>query len=277
MYAIMLIVTAILGAIALTPGLADFLRKVPFCANSTSTSKYVVPSEVVIDCENAVGYMAVYRICFALVCFFMIMSVLMIGVKSSRDPRAPIQNGFWGLKYLIVGGVTIGAMFIPGGAFGTTWMWIGMIGGLAFILIQLVLIVDFAHNWAEAWVGNYEETESKGWWCALLSATGIQYIISFIGVVLLFFYYTESNNCGLNKFFISFNLLLCIAVSILSVLNPVQERLPKSGLLQSAMVMLYTMYLTWSAIANNPGIKLFLKKYSVQSQTKFLYNYRSRM
>jgi len=72
------------------------------------------------------------------------------------------------------------------------------------------------------------------------------------GIILLFVYYTETNNCGLNKFFISFNLLLCIAVSILSVLNPVQERLPKSGLLQSAMVTLYTLYLTWSAIANNP-------------------------
>ena len=41
-------------------------------------------------------------------------------------------------------------------------MYFGMIGGFLFILIQLVLIIDFAHSWAEAWVGNYEETESKG-------------------------------------------------------------------------------------------------------------------
>lgn len=257
MYAIMLIVTAILGAIALTPGLADFLRKVPFCANSTSMAKYAVPD---VDCTFAVGYMAVYRLCFALVCFFMCMSLLTIGVRSSRDPRAPIQNGFWGLKYLIVGGITIGAMFIPQENFGTAWMWIGMLGGLGFILVQLVLIVDFAHNWAEAWVTNYEETEARGWWCALLSATGIQYVVSFTGIVLLFVYYTKSEACGLNKFFISFNMLLCMAVSILSVLNPIQERLPKSGLLQSSCVTLYTMYLTWSAIANNPGKILRIEK-----------------
>ena len=42
------------------------------------------------------------------------------------------------------------------------WMYFGMIGGFLFILIQLVLIIDFAHSWAEAWVGNYEESESKG-------------------------------------------------------------------------------------------------------------------
>ena len=41
-------------------------------------------------------------------------------------------------------------------------MYFGMIGGFLFILIQLVLIIDFAHSWAEAWVGNYEENESKG-------------------------------------------------------------------------------------------------------------------
>lgn len=41
-------------------------------------------------------------------------------------------------------------------------MYFGMVGGFLFILIQLVLIIDFAHSWAEAWVGNYEETESKG-------------------------------------------------------------------------------------------------------------------
>lgn len=80
--------------------------------------------------------------------------MITIGAKSSRDPRAPIQNGFWGIKYMIVSVMSIGAFFIPAGAFGTVWMWIGLMGGVAFILVQLVLIVDFAHNWAEAWVGE---------------------------------------------------------------------------------------------------------------------------
>lgn len=154
MYAVMLLFGAISAGIALAPGLQEWLKNVPFCKNSTATSAYVIPTEYTTDCSVAVGYLAVYRICFALVCFFALMAMITVGAKSSRDPRAPIQNGFWGIKYMIVTGLAIAAFFIPAGAFGTAWMWIGLIGGVAFIIVQLMLIVDFAHNWAEAWVGK---------------------------------------------------------------------------------------------------------------------------
>lgn len=70
---------------------------------------------------------------------------------------------FWAIKYLVVIAGMIGSFFIPEGSFSPTWMYFGMAGGFAFIIIQLILIVDFAHSWAESWVGNYEETESKKW------------------------------------------------------------------------------------------------------------------
>lgn len=63
----------------------------------------------------------------------------------------------------------------------------------------------------------------------------------------------ETSSCGLPKFFISINLILCFIVSVVSILPKVQEALPNSGLLQSAVVTLYTIYLTWSAVANNPN------------------------
>lgn len=155
----------------LSDGLQDVLRKVPFCANSTSTSSMVIPSDSTFDCTNAVGYLAVYRVCFALLIFFVTMAAMMVGVRSSKDGRAAIQNGFWGLKFLIIIAIAIGAFFIKDGAFGVWMMWIGMIGGFAFILIQLVLIIDFAHNWADIWVGNYEDTQSRGWFVALMVCT----------------------------------------------------------------------------------------------------------
>lgn len=248
MYAMLLMLGTIAACITMTPGLQDALKKVPFCANSTN----YVPSSFTVDCESAVGYLAVYRICFILALYFVLMSVIMIRVRSSKDPRAPIQNGFWAIKYLLIIGGIIGAFFIPERSFGPTWMYFGMIGGFFFIIIQLILIVDFAHSWADAWVGNYEETESKSWYAALLGATLFNYIIAITGVVLLYVYSTQPSDCTLNKFFISFNLILCVIISIISILPSVQEHQPHSGLLQPSIVSLYVVYLTWSGISNSP-------------------------
>ncbi|XP_070496422.1 serine incorporator 1 isoform X2 [Chironomus tepperi] len=253
MYAILLMFGAATGALMLSNGLQDLLKKVPFCANSTSTTSYVIPDSSTFDCQHAVGYLAVYRIGFALAAFFLLMSIIMIGVKSSRDGRAAIQNGFWGLKFLIVIAIAIGAFFIQDASFGSWMMWIGLIGGFSFIIIQLILLIDFSHNWADEWVGNYEETQSRGWFIALLSATALQYIAALTGIIILYSIYTQSGDCALNKFFISFNMILCVAVSVLSITPRVQEAQPRSGLLQSAVVTLYVIYLTWSAVSNNPN------------------------
>lgn len=249
----MLLLGTIAACITLSPGLQDALKKVPFCANSTG----YIPNSFTFDCKSAVGYLAVYRLCFILCLFFVLMSVIMIRVKSSKDPRAPIQNGFWAIKYLLVIGGMIGAFFIPEGSFGTTWMYFGLIGGFLFIIIQLILIVDFAHSWADAWVGNYHDTESKGWYAALLGVTFLNYAIAIAGVALLFIYFTVplkdvDETCSLNKFFISFNLILCVIASSVSILPIVQEKLSNSGLLQSSIVTLYVVYLTWSGVSNSP-------------------------
>lgn len=222
--------------------------QVPFCQNSSISN-----IGISWDCQDAIGYLAVYRICFIFTLFFCLMSVIMLGVRTSRDKRGGIQNGFWGPKYLLVIGGMVGAFFIPeGGSFGSVWMVFGMIGGFLFILIQLVLIIDFAHSWAERWVANYEETESKIWYYALLFSTFLLYALSITGVTLLFIYFTKPHDCSLNKFFISINLIFCFISSIISVLPKVQEHQPKSGLLQSSVVTAYVIYLTWSAVSNSP-------------------------
>lgn len=57
---------------------------------------------------------------------------------------------------------------------------------------------------------------------ALLGVTIFNYIMSFIAVVLFFVFYTKPEGCLINKFFISFNMLLCVVASAISVLPKVQ-------------------------------------------------------
>lgn len=188
--------------------------------------------------------------CFAMTCFFFLFSAIMIRVRSSKDPRAAVQNGwalyrahveyicwgmeadlhllllgvcctddgfvnvffsrFWFFKFLILTGITVGAFFIPDGTFNTgnnmlcwitinsdilyclflehtmtlcfvsdsgrklyqlclfpfhftVWFYFGLVGSFIFILIQLILLIDFAHSWNKAWVENAENSDNKCW------------------------------------------------------------------------------------------------------------------
>jgi hypothetical protein len=66
-----------------------------------------------VDCDVMVGYKAVYRMCFAMACFFFLFSIIMIRVRSSKDPRASIQNGY--------GYVAVRMVYL--GESGATWWW----------------------------------------------------------------------------------------------------------------------------------------------------------
>jgi len=274
MYALVLLITVVLACIMLAPGIETLLAKSPFCESTSGTGSGDGGSnsalQKVIDqgkelfgqatnlvklpCDDAIGYLAVYRICFVVAMFFGLMAILMIGVRSSRDPRGHIQNGFWGIKFILIFGGWIGAFFIPHGSFGPVMMWVGLLGGMAFILVQLVLIVDFAHTWAETWQENYRSSSDQNWFWALLSATVFFYILCIVAVGLCFGYYTgvHTGDCRLHEFFISFNMILCLIISVTSVLPIIQEHQPNSGLLQASFVSLYILYLTWSAMSNQP-------------------------
>ena len=110
-------------------------------------------------------------------------------------------------------------------------MYIGLIGAFLFILLQLILLVDFAHSWNETWVDKMEESESKFWAFALLTSTFTMYAISLAGIISLFIFFTNSptSSCGIEKFIVSFQLVMSCVISVMAVTPAVQERQPKSG------------------------------------------------
>uniref|UniRef100_A0A8C7KGH7 Serine incorporator 3 n=1 Tax=Oncorhynchus kisutch TaxID=8019 RepID=A0A8C7KGH7_ONCKI len=250
-YAFILLLGTIIACIMLSPGVDEQLKKIPgFCEDGAGSSIPGIHANM--NCEIFVGYKAVYRVCFGMSMCFLVFALIMINVKNSRDPRSAIHNGFWFFKIATMVAVTVGAFYIPERPFTHLWFVVGTCGAFFFILIQLVLLVDFAHSWNECWVDNMESGNSRGWYAALLAVTGLNYIMSFIAVVLMYLFYTQPKGCLLNKFFISFNMILCAVASVVSILPRVQKFQPRSGLLQSSFMTMYTMYLTWSAMTNEP-------------------------
>ena len=136
------------------PRLSDNLRRIPYLCDPT-----LVPAGI---CDTIVGYEAVYRICFALTCFFSFFSIIMLNVKNSNDPRSKLQNGFWFFKILFLFGLIVASFVIPYGHpdelnFAKVWMWFGMIGGVVFLLFQLILLTDTVMQWNEYLLNKHIE------------------------------------------------------------------------------------------------------------------------
>ncbi len=162
----------------------------------------------------------------------------------------PRGRRWWGPKvaaWLVLVGVTF---FIPNGFFMFYGNYIAVIGATVFILIGLVLLIDFAHSWSETCLERWEETDSATWKWILIGSTLGLFVVQ-IALTIVQYAFFASSGCGLNQFFISFNLALSILVTVISISPNVQEANPRSGLAQSGMVVAYTAYLVTSAIANH--------------------------
>ncbi|KFQ15150.1 Serine incorporator 2, partial [Leptosomus discolor] len=242
LFTFFLFLGTLVSIIMIIPGVEKELHKLPgFCEGSGS----VLGVQTHVDCGSFLGHKAVYRMGFAMAAFFFLFAAIMVcPLLSSRS--------FWFFKFLVLVGITVGAFYIPDGAFTSVWFYIGVVGSFLFILIQLVLLIDFAHSWSQLWLRNAGESNAKGWYAALCVVTFIFYATSIAAVALLYVYYTKPEGCTEGKVLISINLILCLIVSAVSILPKIQDAQPHSGLLQASLITLYTIYVTWSALANVP-------------------------
>jgi hypothetical protein len=207
--------------------------------------------------SNCYGYFAVQRINFALGLFHLLLSVLLIGVKSTRDTRAGLQNGFWGPKILTWIAFVILSFFIPEGFFLFWGNYIAYTGAILFVLLGLILLVDLAHTWAELCQDKIDQGDGPNYrlWQVLLMGSSLgMYVGAFAMTIVMYIYFAKSG-CSMNISAITINLIFLCIITVLSVQPTIQEANPKAGLAQSAMVAVYCTYLTFSAVCMEPDDK----------------------
>lgn len=200
------------------------------------------------------GWVAVHRINFALGIFHILMALLLLGVDSSKNPRASLQNGFWGPKIIAWLALIVLSFLIPDGFFMVWGNYIAFSGATVFILLGLILLVDLAHTWAEYCLEQIDNSDSRVWRGVLIGSTLGMYAAS-IAMTIVMYIFFASSGCSMNQAAITINLLFFLIVSAMSVHPAVQEYNPKAGLAQSAMVAIYCTYLTMSAVSMEPDDK----------------------
>ncbi|KAJ1964113.1 Membrane protein tms1 [Dipsacomyces acuminosporus] len=206
-----------------------------------------------LKCPEGVCYgtLAVHRMCFSLSLWHLILGLLTMGVVDSRHPRAKLQNGLWPIKFAGWVVLAVVSFVIPSGFFEFYSKYIAMFGAAIFLLIQLVLLVDFAYNIAEGCIERWEDTGRNLWRNMLVGGTVAMYL-AFAAMTITDYVFFASEGCGRNQFFITANMLLGIIVSVISIHPLVQEANLKSGLAQAGMVTAYATYLVTSALAGSP-------------------------
>jgi hypothetical protein len=186
-YALILLVNSILSWLMLT----DWAMK----KLSHLTLDYV---DISCNGEQCYGYVAVQRINFALGFFHAILAIILLGVRSSKDGRAPIQNGFWGPKIIAWIGLIILTFFIPNKFFIVWGNYFALIGACLFLLIGLILLVDLAHNWAEYCQEKIETTESRVWTALLIGSAFFMYLASLAMTIVMYIFFARGG-CSMNQ------------------------------------------------------------------------------
>ncbi|KOS21486.1 Membrane protein TMS1 [Escovopsis weberi] len=211
---------------------------------------------VKINCPTGqcYGWLAAHRINFALGVFHLIFAGLLFGVSSSKHPRAAIQNGFWGPKIIAWLALVVMSFLIPDEFFMFWGNYVSFVAAMVFLILGLILLVDLAHTWAEYCLGQIEASDSRVWRFILIGSTLGMYLASIAMTVVQYIFFAQGH-CAMNQAAITINLVLWLAISVLSINPTIQDYNPKAGLAQAAMVAVYCTYLTMSAVSMEPDDK----------------------
>ncbi|KAK4754245.1 hypothetical protein SAY87_002349 [Trapa incisa] len=186
---------------------------------------------------------AVLRVSMGNFLFFTILSLMMVGVKNQKDPRDNIHHGGWMMKIICWCILVIFMFFLPNDII-SFYEAMSKFGSGFFLLIQVVLLLDFVHGWNDKWVG-YDE---QFWYIALFVVSLVCYVATFAFSGLLFHFFTPSGqDCGLNTFFIVMT-LICAFIFAIVALHPAIN----GSILPASVISLYCMYLCYSGLASEP-------------------------
>jgi len=260
----------IFGTTALISWLCGMYLPTDVLAQSDMFGSCAVSGRSVFDIRSCYVSLFVVRAMAALAVWYGILSLFTINIRDTDDWRVRIYAELWGPKVIALIVLIIIAFILPNNEM-VVYNWIALIGAAFFIIIQIIILIDFACEWANSWVTKMEEDAEEYadgcgaegcnnfYFIALMSTSSAMFLGALGIIIALYVLFTQeyvTGGCsagGLNAFFITFQLIMSIVSAVCSILPSVKERTPDSGLLQSSFVTIYTAYLVSSALISEPN------------------------
>lgn len=168
---------------------------------------------------------------------------MMIGVKDQNDKRDSWHHGGWIAK-IVIWAVLIVLMFFLPNIVITIYETLSKFGSGFFLFVQVILLLDFAYRWNDAWV----EKDEQKWYIALLSVSAVCYLATYSFSGVLFMWFNPSgHDCGLNVFFIVMTMILAFAFAVIALHPRVN-----GSLLPASIISVYCAYLCYSGLSSEP-------------------------
>ncbi|XP_039029717.1 serine incorporator 1-like, partial [Hibiscus syriacus] len=117
-------------------------------------------------------------------------------------------------------------------------------GAGLFLLVQVIILLDFTHTWNDAWVVKDEQK----WYIALLVVSVGCYLAAFVFSGILFIWFNPSgHDCGLNVFFTVMTMILAFSFGIIALHPRVN-----GSLLPASVISVYCAYLCYTGLSGEP-------------------------
>lgn len=195
---------------------------------------------------NAVCYSntLVYRVSFALVLFFLVhfASVSDLTCCIDASSRAQFQQRFFFVKSAVLLLLFSASFSIPN-AFFAGYAWLCLLVSAVFLIVQMILMVDFSYQWNDDW-GQRAEDNSKWQWYLLTVSLG-SYGVGLAICVAGYMYLVLHGDCNFNAFAITAVLVFGLVSTVIAIW------VPHGSIVPSGIVFAYCAILQFANLRND--------------------------
>lgn len=176
--------------------------------------------------------------------FFAALALIMIGVKDQNDRRDGWHHDGWIAKMIMWLLLVLVVLFFMPNIVITIYGFLSKFGAGLFLLVQVIILLDFTHTWNDSWVAKDEQK----WYVALLAISVACYTGAYTLSGILFIWFNPSGeDCGLNVFFIVMTMVLAFAFAVIA-LHPTVN----GSLLPASVISIYCSYVCFTALSSEP-------------------------
>lgn len=186
---------------------------------------------------------AVFRLSMALVIFFFIQALCSYFTAHWYDI-------LWPIKFLCFTGLVVGLFLASSEVFDSRgYAWFARFGGFIFIILQQIILIDFAYIWNEKWVNFATEAGRDFYLYVLVIISVVLYLVSATSIAFMFIWFSKAD-CPDNDAILSLTVIFSTFATIYSLFFT-----ERGSLLISAIIVIYATYVCFSSIALNPNVE----------------------